>query len=209
MSDINKEERAHQMAQRRLLKANNVQRRRFEKMADVLVHRAERAQRDLHNDELTILRQSVVRDAMGDDYLRLMQLRNKIQKLKDLIVAAQAEAEPIKERLAVKGIYGGGTYNNGYDYYLDPDSTELEQREKRDTCRRVVGDETIQLRIRECRGSEAYAEFEKRKLSIVSDDRALATAGEDLRASIWQLVTTDEIRQELENFREEWVDEGA
>jgi hypothetical protein len=209
MSDINKEERAHQMAQRRLLKANNVQRRRFEKMADELVHRAERAQRELHNDELEILRQSVVRNAMGDDYLLLMQLRRKIQKLKDQIEAAQAEAEPIKERLAAKGIYGGGSYRNGYEYYLDPDSTATEQAEKRDTCRRVVGDETINLKIRECRGSEAYATFEQRKLAIVTDDRMLRDAGEDLRASIWQLVTTDEIRQALDNFRQEWIDETA
>lgn len=197
------EEARAELAKRRLLKANNVQRRRFEKMADELIAKAEKQRRDDEQDERTIIMKAVVKEIMGEDLDKLLEIRRRIQSLKQQIIGYQQQAEPIKERLIQKGLTGG-TYrydsDRGWNWYLDP--AVEDQKEDEDVCaKKIVGDPNIRLSIKECRGNDAYVQFEQRTLDLDLERDELDAAAEDLRASIWQLVTTDEIREALETFR--------
>lgn len=197
------EEARAELAKRRLLKANNVQRRRFEKMADDLIAKAERQRRNDEQDERTIIMKAVVKEIMGDDLEKLLEVRRRIQSHKKQIIGYQMQAQPIKDRLIQKGLTGS-TYrydtNHGWNWYLDPDAED--PKESEDVCaKKQVGDPNIRLSIKECRGNNAYVQFEQRTLDLDLEKDELEAAAEDLRASIWQLVTTDEIREALETFR--------
>jgi hypothetical protein len=196
-----------ELAKRRLLKANNVQRRRFEKMADELITKAERRRREDEQDERTIIMKGVVKEIMGEDLEKLLEIRRRVQSLKQQIEGYQEQAQPIKKRLIEKGLTGG-TYrydtDRGWNWYLDPDP--VDPKEDEDVCaKKIVGDPNIRLSIKECRGNDAFVRFEQRTLDLDLERDELEAAAEDLRASIWQLVTTDEIREALETFRKGYI----
>lgn len=190
-----------EMAQKRLLKANNVQRRRFEMMAEELVEKAKRRLSRDHNDERIMVKKAVIRDIMGEDYDALMALRDRIRSHKRQIEEYKKMGESIRRKLEEKGI--DCSRHRAMSYYLDPPIED----EKRDMCNTEIGDPTIQLDLRQCRGNDAFVEYEKRTLHLDEENRDLQYAAENLRASVWQLVTTDEIREELDIFREEFIND--
>ena len=64
MSEHNEQAKAI-LARQRLLKANNVQRRRYEKMADEVINRAQAKQRDNLNHKKQVIYNQHVEKAMG------------------------------------------------------------------------------------------------------------------------------------------------
>ena len=193
-------EASQELAHKRLAKANNVQRRRFEKMADAAIHRAQAKQQSDRQEQLTIIEQAVVRKTMGEDYDRLMAVRDRVLSLKAQIKLYQDAAEPIRKRLAQVGIDTSHGYRAGrnWDYYVNPVPVDPEDQ----SCSTVVGDPTVTLGIVHCRTKDAYVEYERRSLELDLEDDVLTDAGEQLRAAVWQLTTTDEIVDAINKLKE-------
>lgn len=196
MSDKhNKDHQQQEMARRRLLKANNVQRRRFEIMAEEAIERARAAQRDVRVQEKQALSDKIVKETMGENYHALMEIRRRVQRLKQEIKYLQDRGNTIFDVLRERGLSPNGTYNN---YYLDPPANDSTRK---DVCAQP-GDPTIDMRIIPCRTNPAYAKLEKAMLPLQHDHEILQEAADDLRMSVWQLVTTDEIKEAIEEFRD-------
>ena len=193
-------EASQELAHKRLAKANNVQRRRFEKMADAAIHRAQAKQHGDRQEQRTIIEQAVVRKTMGEDYDRLMAVRDRVLSLKAQIKLYQDAADPIRKRLALAGLDTSQGYRAGrnWDYYVNPVPVDPDDQ----SCSTVIGDPTVTLGIVHCRTKDAYVEYERKVLELDLEDDVLVDAGEQLRAAVWQLTTTDEIVAALNQFKE-------
>jgi hypothetical protein len=187
----------------RVYKANNVQRRRFEKLSEDLAARAKTVQRTVDRNERQVIYKEAIKEAAGDDYHALMKLRFEIIKLKRQVKALQESAAPTIERLKDKGIRGLNSYRDetgGFGYYLDPDTEE----KKKDICSQDVGDITVQLQMFECPQNKLYAKYVEQCQPVEDRKQEMLRDHEELVAKIWTLTSAEEILEELDSFKNKW-----
>ena len=197
---------SEKQTQTRLLKANNVQRRRFEKVADEVINRAHSKSRDDLNHTKGVLYNAAVEKAMGAELEKLLEIRKQIQKHKRAILALQ-ETDDIKRRLNKRGIKTADGYSYrgsgcALHFYTEPPATD-EQSE--DVCEVIVGNHLVQLRLMDCHNNKPYADYEQAIAGLVVDEQEFSDASDDLRSQIWGVVSTDEIMQVLADFRSKWL----
>jgi len=212
MSDNNDKrfEAQQQLAKKRLLKANNVQRRRLEKMVDKYESRARSELHTVNQQHHEIVRQAVVRDAVGADDLEVLeQIQQRVLSLKEQIKYTQSLAEPVRKRLSAKGLSTKiqESYRGPLDplrYYTDP---EIPGPVDEDVCKEeTIGHPGLKtLKIRQCRSNPLWAEYERQCLDSKLDLDTLQNDAETLRAQVWALVTTDEILAALDAFKEKYL----
>lgn len=195
MSDKQNQEHQQEMARRRLLKANNVQRRRFEKMVDMLGGKAKRKISQDHQDEKRVLKEAIMLKHAGEEFEALVEIRNRILKLKEDIQHYVDKADVIAKKMDKKGIILGM-----YDlrYYTSPTNSDDNAYCKN------AGNPNVQGYILACRDNPVFVEYEAKTLYMDAESEELDLELEELRADVWHLVTTDEIRESITNFKERW-----
>lgn len=195
MSDNNKQVQ-------RVYKANNVQRRRFERMAEDLAARAKSVRGHVDRDKRLIIYKDIVKKAAGDDYKKLMHARHEIIRLKREIRAIREGMEPVLESLRDKGLRCPDLYSHdtGRKYYLDPACDE----KKKDVCSQEVGDPTVQLSMFECDKNPLYQTYQKACEPVADRTREMHLDHEALVAKIWTLTTAEEIQDAIEAFKTKW-----
>lgn len=203
MSEQTPEQKAYRQAQAdlaktRLLKANNVQRRRFEKMADRVIAQSIDSLNTTNREDKTITEKALIREALGADYDKMIECRNRLLSLEAQKEGVRNILEGVKGRSIAKGITNSGY--RSWNYYSNPTPPEP------DACSIEVGDPTIQgLHIQQCRGNDLYVELEKKTLDLDDEKMDLELASEALRADVWRLVTTDEIVDAITQFKEKHI----
>ena len=192
-----------EQSQQRLLKANNVQRRRFEKVADELFARTSTKSRKDIQHAKDVVYNKVVEETMGNDLKVLMKIRGQIQAHKQEIAKIVEAAEKVRTRLVKRGIsVPRGGYSNPLNYYIDPPVTDEKQE---DVCVRVVGNPHVVLDLMKCDNNAPFAEYKTRIARIVVDEQVYKDACDKLRSDIWAVVSTDEIVAKLDAFRAVWL----
>jgi hypothetical protein len=199
MSDKSNSEK---MARQRLLKANNVQRRRFEKMAETAVNTCSRHQHNVLRDKREAVYKQVVEETMGHDLKVLLGMRDTVQSLKQQIDKVKEGAEKVRQRLVKRGISASSSsYRHPLNYYIDPPAVD---EKSEDVCVRTIGNPHVQLRLMECSNNEPYRDYKERIASFDHEEEAFNAAADALMADIWALTTTEEIVEAINKFREEW-----
>lgn len=198
------------LAKQRLLKANNVQRRRFEKLADEVINRAHNKHRADVNDKQAVLYNESVEEAMGGELAKLLKIRAEIQKHKQAIEKLR-DISDIKRRLNKRGIkcssgpwgtnYRGTDYGS-FDFYMDPPAVD---EKSEDVCERVVGNPLVQLRLMDCPNNPPYAQYLEKISTLEADRISFSEACEELRSDIWAVVTTEDIQSKLNGFKQAWL----
>jgi len=211
MSDNNqmtaKEQAQQEMQKRRLLKANNVQRRRFERMVGDYLGRALSVLNDVNNDHKEIVRQGVIRDALGGTLDKLNARRDRILSLKRQIETEREGIDTLRQELVDAGLRASvsswGT--DPLKYFTTPSVPVVRD----DTCEdKKVGDDALrELRFPDCRSNPLYIKYEAATLDVSLDEDEVRQDFEDLNAKIWQLVTTDEIVEAMNEFKEKWIND--
>jgi uncharacterized small protein (DUF1192 family) len=210
-NDTNNNERfeaQQHMAKQRLLKANNVQRRRFEGMASDLINKARRRTREIDRGVRKHAKQAVIKEVLGDDLQLLLDYRERIQRLKQEIEQLQATVDKtVRPKIKAKGLHADKTrYSDPLDYFVDPPA--VDEPDDDDVCKETIGDPLMDVfSIKECRGNPTWVKFEHKVLGLDLEADVMEQHGENLMAQVWQLVTTDEIVWALQAFREEWIDD--
>lgn len=196
MSEHNNSEAARQ----RLLKANNVQRRRFERMADEFAERAKQEIRNIEREHRKVVQRSLLEEAIGKEKLgKLIELRNQLLMIKE----AKRRVIDEMKRMAVELRQVGVTTNYGFNqYYLDPEEPNDNDH---DVCRDPNERPDVEaFTIQQCRGNDLYAKYERKLLQDNKKDE-LENDILQLRANVWSLVTTDDITEAIMNFRNKWL----
>lgn len=187
----------------RLLKANNMQRRRFEKLADDAIWRAKAVQSTNNAHKKDVIYNQTVEKTMGADLQKLLELRAEIQQAKLALEELTRKAEPIRVRLNKRGIDTSSSYGNiqRFDFYLNPPAVDYKST---DVCEKVVGNPMVQLRLMDCPNNKPYAEYQKNISSLIDEEEEFAAACEELRANIWSVVSTEDILGVLAEFKKVW-----
>lgn len=199
------------LAKQRLLKANNVQRRRFEKMADEVIGRASNKQRSDTSDKKQTIYNEVVEQAMGGELAKLLEIRKQIQKHKQAIEELR-KIPDIRRRLNKRGIacksgeswptnYRGVDYGH-FDFYLDPPAVD---EKSEDVCEKVVGNPLVQMRLMDCPNNPPYQKYLDRISDLETDRLEFDDACETLRSDIWAVVTTEDIQSKVTEFKQRWL----
>lgn len=199
------------LAKQRLLKANNVQRRRFEKLADEVISRANSTQHEVRQDSKATIYNQVVEKTMGGELQKLLTLRQQIQAHKQEIEKLRKIGD-IKRRLNKRGIkcstdenwptnYQGVNYGH-FAFYLDPPAVD---EKKEDVCENIVGNPLVQMRLMDCPNNAPYAEYQENVSGLAATEMGFREACEILRGDIWAVVTTEDIQNALAKFKELWL----
>ena len=199
------------LAKQRLLKANNVQRRRFEKLADEVINRANSNQVSVRSDAKAVLYNQQVEKAMGGELKKLLEIRAKIQSHKQEIEKLRKIGD-IKRRLNKRGIkcstsegwdtnYRGVDYGH-FDFYLDPPAVD---EKSEDVCENIVGNPLVQMRLMDCPNNPPYASYQEEISGLTATSLAFDEACEELRSDIWAVVTTEDIQSKLTQFKGLWL----
>lgn len=198
MADNNNTEAMQQreeLARKRLLKANDAQRRKLEKMVDEIARRAAKSIAHEQGKTRVTIQKKMIRDTMGEDLERILALRDRILSLDQQLGAERAKQRELVADAQAK--YGLTCYIDSY--YVSP------KPKAQDVCDDDP-DLDVQFIIRECRSNPTYAEFEALVLPMEDERIEFDLDVENLRLTVWQAVTTDEIVEAIRNFREKWGD---
>ena len=198
---------SNDQTKQRLLKANNVQRRRFEKIADEVICRGRTKSRNDITSQKAIVYNQHVQKAMGAELSKLLVIRRQVQEKKLEIQALQESAEPIRRRLNKRGVkaIGGNNYRNDFGYlefYLDPPAEDVKNE---DVCQVIVGNPLVQLRLMDCQNNKPYADYTEAISKLVVDEQAYTDACEQLRSDIWSVVSTEDITAKIDAFKKLWL----
>lgn len=197
------------LAKQRLLKANNVQRRRFEKLASEVINRAHSNQREVRTAKKAIIYNQQVEKAMGGELGKLLAIRGKIQAHKQEIIRLQkTETEGIRRRLNKRGLktnsvvysYRGDV--DALDFYTDPPAVD---EKSEDVCEVIVGNPLVQMRLMDCPNNPPYAQYKENISGLSATEIAFDDACEELRSDIWAVVTTEDIQNRLAAFKKLWL----
>jgi hypothetical protein len=207
MSD-NTQDKGFELQKQRLLKANNVQRRRYEKMFESVASEARRkASIDLNHQQKVVYNQ-VVEETLGHDLKELLALRADIQKKKQELEELQKgeRVERIRDRLVKRGVKS--RIQTGYrdydplEFYTNPPAKD---EKSEDVCQVIVGNPLVQARLFDFPNNKPYAEYMERARALSEAQDLLHRDIQDVEATIWQVVTTDEIVTTINNFKERWL----
>lgn len=185
-------------AHARGLKANNVQRRRYEKMLNEMLAPQARTQIDkARRNRRELTEQTIVLEVLDGSLERLVAIRQSILDLK-------AEAHEIATEATDHGLSvdQGGYSRSGIKYYTVPDENDNNP----DACTAPgVVDYLRGFSIRRCENNPWYTKLtsllERERGKSVDLDFDVA----ELSLHIWGKVSTEEIMAEMEKFKAKWV----
>lgn len=193
-------------AKQRLLKANNVQRRRFEKDADRLIKQAKSNNDEEVRDAKTRIENALVEDVMGPQLAELLLIRSQIQQAKRTIAALGQDADKIRLELGERGltISTSPWGDFGMKFYTDPPVTD--EPDDPDVCKKDLGNENVQFTILSCKQNPLVSKLEGLTASLTDQTWELDEDEITLRQKIWAVISTDEIVDALNTFRAKWVE---
>jgi hypothetical protein len=192
------EEKAERKRQRDL-KANNVQRRRFEKLLkDDLAPRARTLVSTAKQDNKELVEQRLILTVLDGSLERLMEIRSEILKLR-------AEANEIAEEAKQKGLSADNNRSYGrseFDFYVDPRTSDLNA----DACVKPgIIDHLRGFTVRRCPANPIYQLLERKLEAERGRDVDLQFDVSELSQNIWGLPTTTEIMEKIESFKQKWI----
>lgn len=189
-----KARRAHE----RGLKANNVQRRRFEKMlSESYLPQAESRIQKERNQRKELAEQGLVLEVLDGSLDRLVAIRQAILTLKN-------EAKDIAREAKEHGL---AVQDNGYgrtpfDFYIDPQESDVSV----DACATPGAVDHLRgFLIRRCENNPWYAKLERLMERERGRSIDLQFDATELSQAIWGCVSTEEIVAKIEEFKSKWV----
>lgn len=183
-----------ELARKRLLKANDAQRRQSVKMMDEIRNRAKAQLNSEHMRIRNAVEKRVIRNAMGEDLERIIMLRDQILSMQERLEG---------ERNRMKSLVDKACKDHGLDIYGTRAYTEP-RRVEPDVCSTDVDPGNV-FKIRACNSNPLYSKYRGEVSQLEDTELDFQLDAENLLMYIWQAVTTDEIVTAIQEFRERWV----
>ena len=194
--------------ERKLLKANNVQRRFYVKEVDVLASQAERKHRQDMTDKKAVIYNQHVQMAMGGELQKLLDIRAQIQTHKQEIERLRTtEMASVRRRLNKRGVKNKvqehyGRVSDALSYYTQPPMVDEKDE---DICKTIIGNPQVQASLMDCTNNPPYAEYERAIIGLETETALFNDEIGTLKRQIWGVVSTDEILDLIEAFKERWL----
>ena len=196
MSKMDPEVKA-QRAYDRALKANNVQRRRFEKMVNEEYRpTAQRKVANERNLRKELAEQGLILEVLDGSLDRLLEIRTEILALK--AEAGEIAAEAKEHGLSVDD----SGYNYAFKFYTQPSKGDINP----DACTQPGINEYLRgFTVRRCANNPWYEKLER----LLERERGRSIDLDfdltELRQTIWEAVSTPEITKAINTFKAKWI----
>lgn len=196
MSKMDPEVKA-QRAYDRALKANNVQRRRFEKMVNEEYRpTAQRKVANERNLRKELAEQGLILEVLDGSLDRLLEIRTEILALK--AEAGEIAAEAKEHGLSVDD----SGYHYAFKFYTQPNKDDINP----DACTKPGINEYLRgFTVRRCANNPWYEKLER----LLERERGRSIDLDfdltELRQTIWEAVSTPEITKAINAFKAKWI----